>query len=226
MNKKVIIIGVVILILAGVVLYFASQKTTPTTNQSVNQNIVPTQKLSTGSDVKIVGTVVENITEYASVDGPAYLNVRTDDGAQIRVTYSPGEAECRNMGMASTGFSVKAGARVEVYAKAISEKELFTCDSTAYYIKTLTTSDPKTVNSNIVLSALQRLNIEVTGQPKQVELELPSNLSDANWGMKKTVCEEGGYNLSAYAGKTLLFTSYPINEVWNNTEPLNVWVAN
>src|SRR3989338_1553456 len=129
------------------------------------------------------------------------------------------------MGMASTGFSVKAGVLVEVYAKAISEKELFTCDSTAYYIKTLTTSDPKTVNSNIVLSALQRLNIEVTGQPKQVELELPSNLSDANWGMKKTVCEEGGYNLSAYAGKTLLFTSYPINEVWNNTEPLNVWVA-
>ena len=148
MNKKVIIIGVVILILAGVVLYFASQKTTPTTNQSVNQNIVPTQKLSTGSDVKIVGTVVENITEYASVDGPAYLNVRTDDGAQIRVTYSPGEAECRNMGMASTGFSVKAGARVEVYAKVISEKELFTCDSTAYYIKTLTTTSGQQNSGN------------------------------------------------------------------------------
>lgn len=141
MNRKVIIIGVVILILGGVALYFASQKTTPTTSQSSNQNIVPAQKLSIGNDIKIVGTVVENITEYAPVDGPAYLNVRTDDGARIRVTYSPGEAECRNMGMASTGFSVKAGARVEVYAKAISEKELFTCDSTAYYIKTLTTTN-------------------------------------------------------------------------------------
>ena len=86
MSKKITIIGVIILILVGVALYFAYQKTTPATNQSVNQNVVPTQKLSTGSDVKIVGTVVENITEYAPVDGPAYLNVRTDDGAQIRVT--------------------------------------------------------------------------------------------------------------------------------------------
>jgi len=144
MNKKVIVIGVVILILAGVVLYFASQKNTPTTNQSTNQNVVPTQKLSAGNDIKIVGTVIENITEYALVDGPAYLNVRTDDGVQIRVTYSPGEAECKNMGMSSFGFSVKSGARVEVYARAISEKELFTCDSTTYYIKNLTTTNSQT----------------------------------------------------------------------------------
>ena len=72
---------------------------------------------------------------------------------------------------------------------------------------------------------LERLNIQATGQFKQIQLELPSHLSDANWGMKKTICEEGGYNLSSYAGKTLLFTSYSINEVWNNTEPLNVWIA-
>ncbi len=78
---------------------------------------------------------------------------------------------------------------------------------------------------SVILSELQRLNIEVTGASKQIELELPSVLSDANWGLKKIICEEGGYNLSAYAGKTILFTSYPINEVWNNTEPLNVWVA-
>ncbi|OHA05091.1 MAG: hypothetical protein A3A28_01830 [Candidatus Sungbacteria bacterium RIFCSPLOWO2_01_FULL_47_32] len=145
MNKKVIIIGVVILILGGVVFYFASQKTTPTTNKSVNQNVVLTQKLSTGGDIKIIGTVVENVTEYISYGGPAYLNVRTDDGTQTRVIYyiknvSPGEAECKNMDMASTGFSVKAGAQVEVYAEAISQNELFTCDSTTYYIKTLTTT--------------------------------------------------------------------------------------
>ncbi len=84
---------------------------------------------------------------------------------------------------------------------------------------------PTPESKNSVLSELQRLNIQVTGQEKQIELELPPILSDANWGMKKIICEEGGYNLSAYAGKTLLFTSYPINEVWNSTEPLNVWIV-
>ena len=80
-------------------------------------------------------------------------------------------------------------------------------------------------NNNIVLSELQKLNIEVTGQPKQVELELPAALSDANWGLKKIVCGEGGYNLSAYVGQTVLLTQYLTNEIYNNTEPLNVWVV-
>ncbi len=148
MNKKVVLICIVILILGGTVLYFAMQKTTTIINQSTNQNVVLSPNLPTGSDVKIVGTVVENIIEYAPVDGPAYLNVRTDDGVQIRVTYSPGEAVCENMGMVSTGFSVKAGARVEVFAKAISEKELFICDSTAYYIKTITTAGSQQNSGN------------------------------------------------------------------------------
>ena len=140
MSKKVSTVVIVILFLGGAMLYFALQKTTLPSNQSTNNHVVPTQMLTTGGEIKITGNVVENITEYASVDGPAYLNVRTDDGTQIRVTYSPGEAECKNMGMSSFGFSIKTGIRVEVYAKAISEKELFTCDSTTYYIKLLTTS--------------------------------------------------------------------------------------
>jgi len=76
-----------------------------------------------------------------------------------------------------------------------------------------------------VLIELQKLDIQITGSSKELQLQLPSTLSDANWGMKKAICEEGGYTLSIYAGKTLLFTSYPINEIWNNIEPLNVWVA-
>lgn len=149
MNKKVFTISVfIILILGGVFLYVALQKKTQPSNQSSNQNVVPAQKLSPGNDARIIGTVIDNITEYAPVDGPAYLNVRTDDGAQIRATYSPGEAECKNIEMVSTGFSVKVGARVEIYAKAISEEELFLCDSTAYFIKTLTTTDRQQNSAN------------------------------------------------------------------------------
>ena len=96
-----------------------------------------TQKLTVGSEPALTGTVVENITKYAPVDGPAFLTIRIDDGAQIRVTYSPGEAECHNTGAADVGFAVKAGDRIEVRGKAISDHGLFTCESGEYYIKVL-----------------------------------------------------------------------------------------
>ena len=83
----------------------------------------------------------------------------------------------------------------------------------------------KDKNENVILSELERLNIQTIGSSKQIQLKLPSMLSDANWEMKKIVCEEGGYDLSFYSNKTLLFTYYPINEVWDNTEPLNVWIV-
>ena len=76
-----------------------------------------------------------------------------------------------------------------------------------------------------VLLELRRLNIEVMGQSEQVEIELPPTLSGPNWGLKKALCEKGGYNLSASSGKKLLFTSYAINELWNNEEPLDVRVV-
>lgn len=76
------------------------------------------------------------------------------------------------------------------------------------------------------LSELQRLNIQVTGGPlKQLQLDVPPVLSDANWGMKQLICKEGGYDLSAYAGKTLSYTCYPTNEIYANIDPLNVWIV-
>jgi hypothetical protein len=51
-----------------------------------------------------------------------------------------------------------------------------------------------------VMSELKRLKIEVAGPPvKQFETQLPSTLSDANWGLKKIICEQGG--LIALASK-------------------------
>lgn len=77
-----------------------------------------------------------------------------------------------------------------------------------------------------VLAELSRLDIHVTGGPvKQLQIELPADLSDADWGPKNTICAEGGYDLSRYANKTLLFTVYPTNQVWSRTDPLNVWVV-
>ncbi len=73
-------------------------------------------------------------------------------------------------------------------------------------------------SGNVIMPELERLNIEITGQSKEVELQLPSILSDANWGLKKIICEEGGYDLTKYAGRDVLITSYSINnEVYKQT---------
>lgn len=74
-----------------------------------------------------------------------------------------------------------------------------------------------------ILSELDNLNIVTMGQPTQQEIMLPSDLSGANWGLKKTVCEQGGYDLSSFAGKSVLLTSYSIEEKYKN-EPLEVWI--
>ena len=57
------------------------------------------------------------------------------------------------------------------------------------------------LDRDVILSELKRLKIKVTGSAKQIEAQLPIKLSGADWGLKKIVCEQGGYDLSAYAGK-------------------------
>ncbi len=83
----------------------------------------------------------------------------------------------------------------------------------------------KTTLDTAILSELQKLNIQAAGPATSLTISVPSDLSGPNWGMKKAVCQDGGYNLSTHAGKPLLFTSYPINEVGpGNSGPLNVWI--
>jgi hypothetical protein len=79
-------------------------------------------------------------------------------------------------------------------------------------------------NEAIIVAELHRLNIATVGAPEQVKIQLPSDLSGSNWELKASACQEGGYDLSAYAGKDVLLTSYPTNQWYNNTQPLQVWV--
>lgn len=76
-----------------------------------------------------------------------------------------------------------------------------------------------------ILSELKKLNITAIEKTKEMEYKLPENLSDAGWYIKKIICEEGGYDLSPYAGKTVLLTRHSTNEVYDNTEPLDAWVV-
>ncbi|MGM5488329.1 MAG: DUF4830 domain-containing protein [Nanobdellota archaeon] len=70
---------------------------------------------------------------------------------------------------------------------------------------------------------LDALGIETTGLKEQTTVTLPETFSDANWGLKQIVCEEGGYDLEPYAGQTVTLYSYGSNH-YHTDEPLDVWV--
>ncbi len=54
---------------------------------------------------------------------------------------------------------------------------------------------------------------------------MPAELSGPYYGLKKIICEEGGYDLTVCAGKNTLVTSFPLKEELYSGEPLNLWVV-
>lgn len=146
-NNIFILGGIATLLSIGGLVYFSIPRPPlvqkPTNDQSIilpPQKDVPkvsTTEIVPGNEVTIIGTVMTNVTEQAALDGAAYLTVNTVDGIDIRVTYFPGEAPCQNNEASKIGFSRVVGNPIEVYGKALSEKEILTCDSSAYYIKPL-----------------------------------------------------------------------------------------
>jgi hypothetical protein len=76
----------------------------------------------------------------------------------------------------------------------------------------------------VVRQEIERLGFETTGEATVQTIELPSQLDDANWGLKAMECQEGGYNLYFYAGETVTLTSVDITETCQG-EPLTLWVV-
>ncbi|MDO8726287.1 MAG: hypothetical protein Q7J35_09505 [Candidatus Methanoperedens sp.] len=76
----------------------------------------------------------------------------------------------------------------------------------------------------LIQKELDKIGIRTSGFNKQLSLNLPETLSDANWGLKKIVCEEGGYDLAKYANQAVNINSYRSNRYYEN-EQLNVWVV-
>lgn len=76
---------------------------------------------------------------------------------------------------------------------------------------------------NTIIDELDKLKIQTTKFNKQFSMNLPEKLSDANWGLKKIICEEGGYDLAKHANQTVNLQSYRTNKYYQN-EQLNVWI--
>lgn len=77
----------------------------------------------------------------------------------------------------------------------------------------------------LIQEGLDEVGIRTSGFNKQFSINLPENFSsDSNWGLKKIVCEEGGYDLAKYANQSVDIHSYRSNRYYEN-EQLDVWVV-
>ena len=59
-------------------------------------------------------------------------------------------------------------------------------------------------DSTMAATAMSALGIVTVGDPRMFSATLPAVLTtDANWGLKATVCQQAGYDITALAGKTV-----------------------
>jgi hypothetical protein len=77
----------------------------------------------------------------------------------------------------------------------------------------------------IVIAELERLSVVPEADAEIRQYELPEDVDvGADWGLKTIVCEEGGYDLHPYAGKTVTLTSVDIKGTCQG-EKIQIWVV-
>lgn len=88
-------------------------------------------------------------------------------------------------------------------------------------------TDTKASNPNeqVAVKVIQQYNFQTEGDPQNGSFTLPAELTDANWGLKETVCREAGYDLAPYAGQTVAYMRYSLREEYTPSgEPLYLWI--
>jgi hypothetical protein len=76
-----------------------------------------------------------------------------------------------------------------------------------------------------VVAELKRLSVVPEADAVIRQYELPENVdAGADWGLKTIVCEEGGYDLHPYAGKTVALTAVDIKGTCQG-EKIKIWVV-
>jgi hypothetical protein len=80
-------------------------------------------------------------------------------------------------------------------------------------------------DSSAAATAMSALSIATVGNPQMLSATLPTVLAtDANWGLKATVCQQAGYDLTALAGKTVCLLEQDIVETCQGI-PSSAWVV-
>jgi hypothetical protein len=78
-------------------------------------------------------------------------------------------------------------------------------------------------STQLALHEINKYDLHVQGGPEIERITLPKELVDANWSLKAVVCEKGGFNLRAYAGREVYRIAFDIRETCQGL-PLTVYV--
>ncbi len=76
----------------------------------------------------------------------------------------------------------------------------------------------------VVADELHRLSVSTTSAASVQKITLPTELNDANWGLKATICKSGGYDLEAFAGEGVNLTSVDIDGSCSGEE-VTLWIV-
>ena len=75
----------------------------------------------------------------------------------------------------------------------------------------------------VASSAIAALGLTAVGTPQTLNQTLPAALAtDDNWGLKATVCQQGGYDITPLAGKTVCLLGQDITQMCQGL-PASVW---
>ena len=77
----------------------------------------------------------------------------------------------------------------------------------------------------VALRTIADLGLTVTSTPQTITQTLPAVLAtDANWGLKASACQQGGYDITALAGSTVCLLSEDITQLCQGY-PAEVWLV-
>ena len=78
---------------------------------------------------------------------------------------------------------------------------------------------------SVAATAMSSLGIVTVGNPQMFSATLPAVLAtDANWGLKATVCQQAGYDITPLAGKTVCLFGQDTTEMCQGM-PSTAWVV-
>jgi hypothetical protein len=78
-------------------------------------------------------------------------------------------------------------------------------------------------DESVAQRTIADLGLTITSTPQTEDLTLPPGLTGAEWDLKKAVCKDGGYDITALGGTTVCLLSAGITELCQGY-PARVWV--
>jgi len=153
---------------------------------------------STDDDTKNIGDLPEPSGAYCASHGGS-VEIRTEAAGQYGVCKFYGGSECDTWAFYRGECKPGDCTKWETCKLAAD-------GGAADVSPTISAPQPSTATQ-------EALRLGITSSPASiVPTVLPSELTDANWGVKKIACSEGGYDLNACAGQSVTLTSFRTTE--------------